>query len=136
MTDPRPEDLERALRQALRPVEPPAGFDARVMQATDASRSVREHRLEPRVRWLAALVDYLRRPARREPRWALASVSAAVVALAAAGGLAYREHVQALRAEQTRAEVAEAMRIANDKLDTAFRLVAEETRSESDRQLN
>jgi len=63
-------------------------------------------------------------------------VSAAVVALAAAGGLAYREHVQALRAEQTRAEVAEAMRIANDKLDTAFRLVAEETRSESDRQLN
>lgn len=106
MTDSGKPDLERALRQALRPIEPRAGFEARVMQALDASR-------RPRYR----------------PLWTFAPAAAAAFVLVAAGALSYREHVQALRAEQTRAQVLVALRIANDKLDTAFRLVDDETRS-------
>jgi hypothetical protein len=106
MTDPGHPDLERALRQALRPLEPRAGFEERVMLALDASR-------RPRFR----------------PLWPLASAAAAVLALIAAGALSYREHVQALRAAQTRVQVLEALRITSEKLDKAFRLVADETGS-------
>lgn len=96
-------DHECALRQALRSVEPCPGFDARVLHALEASQ-------RPRYR----------------PSWAFASAAAAVFALVAVGALSYREHVQAVRAEQTRAQVLEALRIANDKLDTALRLVADQ----------
>jgi len=106
MTDPGQPDLERALRQALRPVEPRIGFETRLMHVLDAPR----------------------RP-RHLPRWAFASAAAAVFALVAVGTLSYREHVEALRAEQTRAQVLVALRITNDKMDTAFRLVADESGS-------
>lgn len=104
MTDPERSDLERALRQALRPVEPRAGFEARLMHALDASPP----------------------PQYRRPWWSFAYAAAAAFALAAVGGLSYREHVETLRAEQTRAQVLEALRIANDKLGTAFRLISDE----------
>lgn len=108
MSDSQP-DFERALRQALRPIEPRAGFEARVMHALDASQ-------RPRYR----------------PVWTLASAAAAVFALAV-GALSYRQHLQAVRAEQTRAQVLEALRITNDKLQTAFRLVADQTGSDDSR---
>lgn len=148
MTAPKQVDLERALRQALRPIEPRAGFEERVMRDLDASHDVATgaHRLEPRTHWLAPLAEYVGRLLQRPPLWALSSATA-LLALVAAGGLAYREHVQAVRAEETRGQVLEALRIANEKLDTAFRLVAEETgssgsaaradgRSDRDRQFN
>jgi negative regulator of sigma E activity len=130
MTEPKQVDLERALRQAVRPVEPRAGFEERVMRALEASHepATGTRRLEPRAHWIARLAEYLGRPWRHRPLGALASATA-VVALVAAGGLSYREHVQALRAKETRGEVLQALRIANEKLDTAFRLVAEETGS-------
>ena len=103
MTHPEQSELERALRQALRPIEPRAGFETRLMHALDAS-----HR--PRYR----------------PVWGFASAAAAVFVLIAAGAFSYREHVQTMRAEQTRAQVLVALRIANDKLGTAFRLISDE----------
>lgn len=105
MSDREQPDLERALRHALRPLEPRAGLETRVMHAVDSAR----------------------RPQYRAPRWALAWAAAATFVLLAAGSFSYREHVHAVRAEQTRAQVAEALRIANDKLETAFRLVGEVT---------
>ena len=117
MTQSDHPELESALREALRPVEPRAGFETRVMHALDASRRQRY----------------------RPPLWGFASAAAAIFALVAVGALSYREHAQALRAEQTRAQVLEALRITNDKLDTAFRLLADETRNDrdgDDRQFN
>ena len=130
MTDSKQVDLERALRQALRPIEPRAGFEERVLRGLDASRepATGAHRLEPPPYW-AALREYVGRRLRHRPLWVLPAAATAVVALVVAGGLSYREHVQAQRAEETRGQVLLALRIANEKLDTAFRLVAEETRS-------
>jgi len=117
MTQSERPELEHALREALRAVEPPAGFDTTVMHALDAAPG----------------------PRYRPPVWAFASAAAAACALLALGTFSYREHVLALRAERTRAQVIEALRIANDKLDTALRLVADETRTDGsggDRQFN
>ena len=130
MTDPKQVDLERALRQALRPIEPPAGFEERVMRDLDAAHRPTKgaHRRLPLAHWIAPLTESVGRLLWHPPLAALAS-AIAVLVLAAAGGLSYREHVQAVRAEETRGQVLQAVRIANEKLDTAFRLVAEETRS-------
>lgn len=112
MTQSEQSDLERALRQALHRVEPRPGFEARVLHALDESRRPRSPRLPYR------------------PWWALASAAAAVFVLIAVGAVSYRTHVEAVRAEQTRTQVLEALRIANDKLDTAFRLVADQPGSD------
>ncbi len=115
------------------------GLDASHDPATGA------HRLKPS-HWIASLAQHLGRPFQQRPFWASLSATA-VAALFVAGGLSYREHVRAVRAEQTRGQMAQALRIANEKLDTAFRLVAEETgsrgsaaatdgRSDRDRQFN
>ncbi|MGH8218598.1 MAG: hypothetical protein ACREUT_08545 [Steroidobacteraceae bacterium] len=130
MTDPREAELERALRQALRPAEPRAGFEERVMRALDAPRRPAAAACHPErgARSIAPLAAYIGRLSPTRPLWALASAIAAVL-LVGVGAFSYREHVQAARAAQTRVQVLEALRIANEKLGTAFRLVAEETGS-------
>jgi len=133
MTDPKPADLERALRKALRPVEPRAGFEERVMRALDASgpAATALGRREPLARRIARLAESVGRAMPQRPAWALGTAAAVLLALLAAGGLSYREHVRMRRAEETRGQVLEALRIANDKLDAAFRLLAEEPDSRS-----
>lgn len=130
MTDPRQAELERTLRQALRPVDPNAGFEERVMRALDAPRrppaAVRG--AEWRMRLIAPLTAYIGRLPQTRPVWVLASAFAAVL-LVGAGAFSYHEHAQAVRAAETRMQVLEALRIANEKLDTAFQLIAADTGS-------
>jgi hypothetical protein len=132
MSDQSDSELEEALRRTLRPVEPPAGFADRVISAIEADS--RSHGGEP-----AATERSLRGPmrgralsrARRSTRilraWPLAAAAAAAVAVIIGGALSYHVRIQQADAERTRMQALEALRIAHDKLDTAFRLVEYET---------
>jgi hypothetical protein len=99
---------EESLREALRRKVAPEGFADRVL-ARIRGLPVREKR-----RWFRA---FLARPALR---WA-----AAVLCLAIAGSVAYREQQQRQRrqGEIARMQVKQALRIASVKLNAARRMV-------------
>lgn len=104
-------DLEKALREALRPVDPGEGFTARVLsrlaaqpQAEGARRDVApRHTLAGRRVWI--------------PLALAASLVAAVVV-----GVGWHERRE-LRGLEARRELLEALRVTNQKLELANRLV-------------
>jgi len=97
------DDLEKHLREALRPVDPAPGFTSRV--------SARIHS-EQRRRWL---------PARY--RWMPAAVAASVVlSLIVAYGWQWHREQQGLAARE---QLIEALRLTGEKLDLAYRGVQE-----------
>jgi len=94
MTD----DLEAALRAALRPVDPPEGFTGRVMARV---ASAQRHRLRA--------------------RWRIPAGIAAAVLLAIGICL----HIQQQRREglEARRAIVEALRLTDEKLDLAYQTV-------------
>ena len=107
MTD---DDLEKRLRSALRPVEPPPGFANRVMARlgegeAPASRGWRQGR------WFRPGVQ----PARWLPLALAASMVIAVVLV--------HEHHKREEGLQARQQLIEALRVTGEKLDLAYRAV-------------
>jgi hypothetical protein len=96
------DDLENQLRAALRPVEPSAGFAARVMARVEAEQ---------------------RRQARR--RWRIPASLAASILLGL--GLYLRVHQQRETAAglEARRQVIEALHLTDEKLDLAYQTVKE-----------
>jgi len=94
------DDLEKQLREALRHVDPPPGFAARVSARTQS---------EQRHRWLAA-----------RHRWVPATLAASVLLslLVAYGWQLRHEREQGLAARQ---QLIEALRLTGEKLDLAYR---------------
>ncbi len=80
--------FEDELRNALRPVEPPAGFAGRVLARVDARRK------RPRFHWAAAI--------------------AALLLLTA--GLGYQQHVERQRAMKAKEQLMLGLRIAGGQL--------------------
>jgi len=103
-------DLDKELREALRPLDPGADFTARVLArlaadpAAAATRGSRGARLVPR-----------RRP------WIPLALAASLVA-GLVLGVQWRERRE-LRGLQARRELIEALRVSSQKLDLAYRLV-------------
>jgi len=97
MTD----DLEAALRAALRPVDPPQGFTERVMARV---ASAQRHRLRA--------------------RWRIPAGIAAAVLLATATYLHIQQQQRRQGLEARRA-IVEALRLTDEKLDLAFQTVRE-----------
>jgi len=104
-------DLEKQLRAALRAVEPPAGFAARVSARTQHGRWRRG--------WLPM-----------QQRWVPTALAASVLAalLLGYGWQTHRER-QGLQARQ---QLIEALRVTGQKLDLAYRGVQEASRPSDD----
>lgn len=94
------EDLEKRLRQLLRPVDPPEDFTQRVMGEVER----KQQRQGPRVRRLAI-------------------ISAALAASVMFVALGFHQWKQRENGIAARDQVFEALRVTNDKLDLAYRLV-------------
>lgn len=93
-------DLEKRLRAALQPVEPPAGFAARVTARIDNQPLQRQ-------RW------------RRVHEWTPVALAASVLASLLVGyGWELRRERQGLEARQ---QLIEALRLTGEKLDLAYR---------------
>jgi hypothetical protein len=104
------EDLEKRLRAALRPVEPPAGFANRVMTRVGESEA-QAPRGWRSARWRFAGVQ----PARWLPLALAASVIIAFVLV--------HEHHKREEGLQARQQLIEALRVTGEKLDLAYRAV-------------
>jgi hypothetical protein len=96
-------DLEKILREALRPVDPEDGFADRVM-----SRLERERRPP-------------RRERHRKPLWMAVALAASAV-LAVIGVHEWQAHREREGLE-ARAQVLDALRVTGEKLDIAYRTV-------------
>lgn len=119
-------ELERALHDALRPIAPPREFEKRIMSAIDAA----SRRKNPFQRGEPARTR--RAPSRRSMRWALASVAAGATAVAITLGVrSHRAQVREAQSEQVSSQVLVALRITNDQLTSAFRLVDDEMSADS-----
>lgn len=114
-------ELEHALRDALRPVAPPADFEKRVMSAIEAaSRKETHYRCDENGQGVYA-------PRSPRLRWVLASVAAAAATVVITMGIrSHREPVRGARANQVSGQVLLALRITNDQLASAFKLVDDE----------
>jgi hypothetical protein len=115
MTDHDDSTFEQQLRRALRPIEPPAELAGRIVTAVERARSPggtvsRTETVGPGVRlpWLG-----------RRAWLSAAAAAVLVVALTGAGAL-WRGHTQELQARAAHEQVLQALRIANDALDTAL----------------
>jgi len=106
------EDLDKQLRQALRPVDPGEDFTARVLAQISAKpRSLRTH-------W-------------RRAAWIPAALAASVL-LVVAGVYEWQQR-QKEAGLAARAQVVEALRVTSQKLDLAYRLINTSSRPPSDR---
>lgn len=108
--DPMSQDIERQLREALRPVEPDEGFEQRLL-----ARVARE-----RVRSLA-----------RVNRWVAVALAASMAFAAILG-----THEWQVRREQAgleaRKQLIEALRLTGEKLDVAYQAVNREAPQPTD----
>ncbi len=123
----RDSELEQRLREAMRPVEPPAGFAERAMSALQRARAHEtgapaSNRRSP----LGAERRFLPRPLRT---WWAAAAAASFVALVVGTGLWTQQYAQQLRAREARAQVLEALRITSRTLNAALHLTVEPSRS-------
>jgi hypothetical protein len=113
------DDPESALRQALRPVAPTEGFEERLLARVTAERSSPPK--PSRLKW------------RRSPatRWLSASLAASILA---AVGIQHHLHAQREReiGLEARRQVMEALRVTDEKLDLAYRIVKGQSSSVSD----
>jgi len=115
MDDP----IERRLKQALAPTDPPEGFAQRVMARVARGEAPRpEPSHWPLFGWLLA------------PAWRTALAGALACLLLLTVGLAYREHrlrlqaeAERARAEQAREELILALRITGVQLNRARNIV-------------
>lgn len=98
------DDLDRALRTALKPVEPTDGFADRVMARVEAPAPVRGRQTISRARWFPMAL-------------------AASVAILAAVLLHERQLRQERAGIEARQQLIEALRISGEKLDLAYRVV-------------
>jgi len=101
-------DLEKQLREALRPVEPDEGFADRV-----AARIERE-RLEPRRRryWLQLPAQF---------RWVSAALAVSAVLSVGAIVVHTRDLSHERQGLEARRQLIEALRVTGEKLDLAYR---------------
>ena len=102
MTD---QDLEKRLRDSLRPVEPPPGFANRVLARIEGGQSGSPQRWRP-AHW-------------RFTRWVPVALAASVL-VAVIVVHEYRKREQGLQARQ---QLIEALRVTGEKLDLAYRVV-------------
>jgi hypothetical protein len=98
--------LEDELKSALRRVEPPSGFTARVMARVDAQSP------RPRRQWPAWLFGT------RHFAWAATAALALVVLV---GVLLVQNRQERVKAEAAKREVMSALHFAGDKLNIAMR---------------
>jgi len=110
------QDIEEQLRRALRPVEPSAGFTARVMRALPQRRPPATvtpiaSRLPPRPRW-----QRFTTPAALAASLALAVVVGQQVALR-------QQQREQLAGQAARRELLQALRVTSQKLDLAYQAV-------------
>ena len=114
------EDLENALRRALRRQHPGEDFAARVISRLDPSAAERT-----RVTAIRA-----RRPRILRSRWLPAALAACVIA--AVGLFQVRQHsLQAERANQARAQLLQALSIASRNVNIVRAAIAREENSNS-----
>jgi hypothetical protein len=117
-------ELEDELRRALRPVDPPRGFEQRVLQRTvmDAAET-------------GATQDGAAgspEPGRQRPWWMSAmAAAAAMLVMATAGGLYYEHRLERAEAVRATNELREALSIANQKLAIVQERVNRPTARES-----
>lgn len=104
-------DLEKQLRDALRAVDPPAGFAARVSERTQPRRWQR--------RWLPM-----------QGQWASAALAASVLATLVLG-YGWQMHRER-QGQQARQQLIEALRVTGAKLDLAYRGVRDASRPGDD----
>jgi len=118
-------DLDAELRAALRPVEPPDGFTARVMARVAARQQSANQ--QPQGQRPPSRRAPLRRaaPGWGAPRWRLPLGLAAAVLLSL--GVYVRVHLQRqqLAGLEARRQVIEALRLTDQKFDLAFQTVRE-----------
>jgi len=114
------DDPESALRQALRPVAPSEGFEERLLARVTAQRRVPAK--QSRLRW---------RPRSPAAWWLSAGLAASVLV---AVGVQHHLHEQRERETglEARRQVMEALRVTDEKLDLAYRIVKGQSSSVSD----
>lgn len=108
-------DLEKELRRALHPVDPGEDFTARVLARLAAA---------PRAAEPVEVADPASRPARQgraRRAWIPLALAASLV-VAALLGIQWHER-RNLEGVEARRELIEALRVTNQKLDLAYRLV-------------
>lgn len=121
----RPEsesDLERRLRQALWPTDPPPGFAERVMAAAEKMYAPSGNKAPTPFRDRSGDRSG-RRSVRR--RWTtqgpwLAAAATVVLAVAAGAGWTWHQHSEALRARAAHEQVVRALRISSEALNAAL----------------
>lgn len=116
MSDRDPAELEQRLREALRPIAPPAGFAQRVMAARARRDAERPRSGGPA--WLA-----VRRP------WLSAAAALVLAVLLVGTGLWGSQRAQEHRAREARAQVLEALRISSQTLNAALHASVDPSRS-------
>jgi hypothetical protein len=113
------DDPETALRQALRPVEPSEGFEERLLARVSAERSLPPG--QRRLKW------------RRSPAaWWLSASLAASLFVAVGVQHHFREQREREIGLEARRQVIEALRVTDEKLDLAYRIVRGQSSSLSD----
>ena len=117
--------LERQLKRALEPQEPPAGFAERVLARAPARTRATDAAPRAARQWwrLAWNFRSIWRPSRR---MALAGGLAGLMLLA--GGLAYHQRQERVRGEAARAELMTALQIASFQLNRVRQVVVQEAR--------
>lgn len=114
------DEFEEALRRALRPKDPGEDFAGKVVSRLDASER------EP-----ATVTRHgSRRPAALRRRWVSVALAASVIA--GVGLFQLRQHaLDAERANQARAQLLQALRIASDNVNIVRATVAREESPDS-----
>jgi hypothetical protein len=121
MSDRDLSELEQRLREALRPVEPPAGFAAHVMAALARARLQRltaPARLRSGAAW-----------PRKRRAWLSAAAAFALAVVLVGTGLWGSHRAQELRAREARAQALEALRISSETLNSALHVTVDPSRS-------
>jgi len=123
-------DLEAQLRDALRPVAPSDAFTQALLaklsaRSARASSARESHRSQAAGRGLPPTRDGERvvRLARRVPGWWLTASLAASLLVAVGAVQHLRAEHERARGLEARREVIEALRVTNQKLDLAYRVV-------------
>lgn len=122
MNGRNPLDLERQLRDAMRPVDPPSGFSERVLAGLARSRERSGTGPVSAFRGTAS-------PWRRRRLWLPDAAVAAFAAVLIGTGIWSQQRTLEVRAREARTEVFEALRISSQALNAALHATVEPGRS-------